>query len=225
MKPTVDRELTGSEMARLVARLLQPYRGWVAIILLATLIETAMSLAAPWPLKIIIDNVLGGHEPPHWLHDVAKWIPGHSVTRIAAVAAITSVIIAALGAVASYVDNYYTENVWQWVANDLRLHVYDHLEHLSLAYYATHQPAALLSTLTDDIDTIQDFAASATLDILVDVLAIAGMLGLMFWLNWDFALVAVAVAPLLLLFIARFKKAVRKATREVRHRQSDIKGE
>ncbi len=224
MKPTVDRELTGSEMARLVARLLRPYRGWVAIILLATLIETAMSLAAPWPLKIIIDNVLGGHEPPHWLHDVAKWIPGHSVTRIAAVAAIASVIIAALGAVASYIDNYYTENVGQWVANDLRLHVYDHLEHLSLAYYDTHQTAALLSTLTDDIDTIQDFAASATLDILVDVLAIAGMLGLMFWLNWDFALVAVAVAPLLLLFIARFKKAVRKATREVRHRQSDILG-
>jgi ABC-type multidrug transport system fused ATPase/permease subunit len=224
MKPTADRELTGSEMARLVARLLRPYRGWVAIILLATLIETAMSLAAPWPLKIVIDNVLGGHPPPLWLYDVAKWIPGHSVTRIAAVAAIASVIIAALGAVASYIDNYYTENVGQWVANDLRLHVYDHLEHLSLAYYDTHQTAALLSTLTDDIDTIQDFAASATLDILVDVLAIAGMLGLMFWLNWDFALVAVAVAPLLLLFISRFKKAVRKATREVRHRQSDILG-
>src|SRR5713101_3203881 len=224
MKPTEDGKLTGGDMVRLVARLLRPYRGWAAIILLATLIETAMSLAAPWPLKIILDNVLGGHKPPHWLHHVAKWMPSHSVIRIAAVAAIASVIIAALGALASYIDNYYTENVGQWVANDLRLRVYDHLEHLSLAYYDTHQTAALLSTLTDDIDTIQDFAASATLDILVDVLAIAGMLGLMFWLNWDFALVAVAVAPLLLLFISRFKKAVRKATREVRHRQSAILG-
>jgi subfamily B ATP-binding cassette protein MsbA len=224
MKPTEDGKLTGSDMGRLVARLLRPYRGWVAIILLATLIETAMSLAAPWPLKIIIDNVLGGHKPPLWLHDISKWIPGHSITRIAAVAAIASVIIAALGALASYIDNYYTENVGQWVANDLRLRVYDHLEHLSLAYYDTHQTATLLSTITDDIDTIQDFAASAALSILVDLLAIVGMLGLMFWLNWDFALVAVAVAPLLLLFIARFKKAVKKATREVRHRQADIVG-
>src|SRR5260370_42243052 len=104
MKPTVDRELTGSEMARLVARLLQPYRRWVAIILLATLIETALSLAAPWPLKIIIDNVLGGHEPPHLLHDVAKWITRHSVTRNASVASIASASSAAFGSVGSHVD-------------------------------------------------------------------------------------------------------------------------
>jgi len=224
MKPIEDGKLTGGDMVRLVARLLRPYRGWAAIILLATLIETAMSLAAPWPHKTTLDNVSGGHKPPHWLHHVAKWMPGHSVIRIAAAAALASVIIAALGALASYIDNYYTENVGQWVANDLRLYVYDHLEHLSLAYYDTHQTATLLSTVIDDIDTIQDFAASATLSILVDLLAIVGMLSLMFWLNWDFALVAVAVAPLLLLFTARFRKAVKQATREVRHRQSDIVG-
>ena len=38
------------------------------------------------------------------------------------------------------------------------------------------------------------------------------MLGLMFWLNWDFTLIAVAVTPFLLLFVSRFKKAVKKAT-------------
>src|SRR5258708_9977459 len=140
MKSTEDGKLTGSDMVRLVARLLRPYRGWVAIILLATLIETAMSLAAPWPLKIIIDNVLAGHKPPLWLHDIAKWIPGHSVIRIAAVAAFASVIIAALCALASYIDNYYTEKGGQWLANYLRLRVYDHPDPLSLPYYATHPP-------------------------------------------------------------------------------------
>src|ERR1700687_6412857 len=98
MKPTQDGKLTGGDMVRLVARLLRPYRGWAAIILLATLVETAMSLAAPWPLKIILDNVLGGHKPPHWLPHISKWIPGHSVIRIAAVAAIASVISAAISA-------------------------------------------------------------------------------------------------------------------------------
>src|SRR5262249_7221011 len=49
-----------------------------------------------------------------------------------------------------------------------------------------------------------------------------GMLGLMFWLNFDFTLIAVAVTPFLLFFVSRFKKAVKKATHEVRHRQSDI---
>src|SRR5215510_6540888 len=219
-----EGRLSTRDMFRLIARLLRPYRGWVAIILFATLIETAMSLAAPWPLKIILDNVLGGHHAPHWLRHAAKWMPEHSVMRIAALAALASVIIAAISALASYVENYYTESVGQWVANDLRLYVYDHLEHLSLAYYDTHQTSALLSTIIDDIETIQGFASEATLSILIDVLAIFGMLGLMFWLNWDFALIAVAVAPFLLLFVARFRRAVKRATREVRRRQSNIVG-
>ena len=54
-------------------------------------------------------------------------------------AAASLVLIAALGGLASYVDNYYTESVGQWVANDLRMRVYDHLERLSFTYYDTHQ--------------------------------------------------------------------------------------
>jgi subfamily B ATP-binding cassette protein MsbA len=102
------------------------------------------------------------------------------------------------------------------------MRTYHHLQRLSLAYYDSHQTGQLLSTITDDIQTIQSFASSATLGIFVDLLTIVGMLGLMFWLNWDFALMAVAVTPILLLFVSRFKKAVKKATHEVRHRQSDI---
>ena len=110
----------------------------------------------------------------------------------------------------------------QYVANDLRMRVYHHLDRLSLGYYDTQQTGNLLSTITTDISTIQNFASGATLGILVDLLTIVGMLGLMFWLNFDFALIAVGVTPFLLLFVMRFKKAVKKATHEVRHRQSDI---
>ena len=69
---------------------------------------------------------------------------------------------------------------------------------------------------------MQDFASSSTLSIVVDMMTIVGMLGLMFWLNWDFALIAVGVTPFLLLFVMRFKKAVKEATRDVRKRQSEI---
>src|SRR5882672_9895347 len=211
-------------MGRLIAQLLRPYRGWLAIIMVATGLETAMSLAAPWPLKIILDNVVEGRAPPAWLGHAASLLPGDSLMRMAAFAAVATVLIAALDALASYLDNYYTESVGQWVANDLRVRVYDHLEHLPLAYYDTHQTGTLLSTITDDIDTIQDFASSSTLGIAVDLLTIAGMVGLMFWLSWDFALIAVGVAPFLLLFVVRFRKAVKKATREVRRRESDLVG-
>ena len=216
--------MTTRDMIQLVARLLRPYRAWVALVLLATLLETGMSLAAPWPLKIILDNVLGEQKLPHFLRHLAKVLPGHHVARIAALAAVASVLVAAIGALASYVNNYYTENIGQWVANDLRLRLYDHLEHLSLTYHHRHRSSALLSTLIEDIDTIQDFASSKALNILVDLLAVTGMLCLMLYLNWDFALIATAVAPVMLLVVARLRKEVKKATREVRNRKSEILG-
>src|SRR5271155_2490249 len=210
-------------MIRLIRELLRPYRGQLVIILLAMLVETASSLASPWPLKVIIDNVVGSHKLPHGLDEIVRPMLEHgNKLRVAGLAALAFVLIALLGALASYIDNYYTESVGQWVANDLRLKTYHHLQRLSLGYYNTHETGTLLSTITTDIATIQDFASSSTLNILVDMLTIVSMLGLMFWLNWDFTLIAVAVTPFLLFFISRFKKAVKKATHEVRKQQSNI---
>jgi ABC-type multidrug transport system fused ATPase/permease subunit len=210
-------------MIRLIRELLRPYRGQLVIILLAMLVETAMSLASPWPLKVIIDNVVGNHKLPHGLDELVRPMLDHgNKLRVAGLAALAFVLIALLGALASYIDNYYTESVGQWVANDLRLKTYHHLQRLSLGYYNTHETGTLLSTITTDIATIQSFASSSTLNILVDMLTIVSMLGLMFWLNWDFTLIALAVTPFLLFFISRFKKAVKKATHEVRKEQADI---
>src|ERR1700730_1194252 len=212
----------GAGMAGLVVDLARPYRAWLVLILAAMLVETIAGLAGPWPLKIVIDDVVGHHSVPAW----AAWLLGPSLAgdgrALAAMAAASLVLIAVLGGLASYIDNYYTESVGQWVANDLRRRVYDHLECLSFGYYDAHQTGALLSTMTDDVSTVQDFVSSSTLSILIDVMTIVGMLGLMFWLNWDFTLLVVAVTPFLLLFVARFRRAVKKATREVRHRESDI---
>jgi len=54
-------------MTRLVLGLLRPYRGWLAIVFIAMLVEIATSLAAPWPLKLVLDDALGKHHLPHWL--------------------------------------------------------------------------------------------------------------------------------------------------------------
>jgi ABC-type multidrug transport system fused ATPase/permease subunit len=198
-------------LIRLIRTLVRPYRGTLSIILLAMIVQTIMSVAGPWPLKIVLDNVVGSHKLAPWLDDLLRPLLGSGTKmQIAAAAAIAAVIIAALGALASYVANYYTTSVGQWVANDLRMRTYHHLQQLSLSYYDQHQSGALLSTITADVQTIQAFASSSTLDIAVDLLTIVGMLFIMFWLNWDFTLIAVAVTPFLLLFVSRFKKAVKR---------------
>jgi subfamily B ATP-binding cassette protein MsbA len=206
----------------LVLDLLRPYRVGVAIVFAAMLVETAMALLAPWPLKIVIDNALGGHPLPAWL----AWVHDLGIDRtamgLALFAGLATLLIAVIDSVAGYIDAYWTESVGQYVAHDLRRRIYDQLNRLSLDFYAKHQVGPLLSTLTTDVDTVQDFASDATLSIVVDLMTIVGMVAIMFWLEWDFALIAVGVTPFLLIFVMRFKRAVKTATREVRKRQSDI---
>jgi subfamily B ATP-binding cassette protein MsbA len=202
--------------------LARPYRVWLFVILTAMLVETLTGLAAPWPLKIVIDYAVGHDRVPAWIVAVIGPRLAADWSGLAAMAAAGIVLIAVIGGVASYIDNYYTESVGQRVANDLRMRVYDHLECLSFTYYDTHQTGVLLSTITDDVKTVQDFISESTLSILIDSMTIVGMLGLMFWLNWAFTLLVVAIAPFLLLFVTRFRRSVKKATREVRRRESDV---
>ena len=202
--------------------LLRPYTGWLVIVFVAMLVEIAMSLAAPWPLKLVLDDALGKHQLPQWLAWAHDYGIGRHTLGVALFAGIATLVIAVIAAIATYIDNYYTTSVGQWVANDLRVRIYEHLHRLSLAYYDNAKTGALMSTITSDVSTVQGFASSSTLGIVVDLLTIVFMLGLMFWLDWDFTLIAIGVTPFLLMFVMRFKKAVKEVTRVVRVKQSEV---
>lgn len=207
-------------LSKMVYMQVRPYRKWILLIFAAMIIEALMDIASPWPLKLIIDNVIGTHTMPSWL----QWITVDDANKIAlaSTAAILLVVFAVIGAAAGYADSFFTESVAQYVANDTRLKVYHHLQKLSLEYYDTHQVGKILSTITTDVSTMQDFVSTTLLSILVDSLTIFGILTLMFFINWQFALVAIIVTPFLLIFVFRFKKAVKKSVHEVRKDESDM---
>ncbi|MDT5130975.1 MAG: hypothetical protein QOE41_286, partial [Mycobacterium sp.] len=186
------------------------------------LVQMAMSLAAPWALKIIIDSVAGSHRAPQWIEWLLPVLGGASKTHIAAAAGILTVLIAVVTGAAMYVGSYFTESLGQGVGNDLRVRLYHHLQQLSLAYYDTTRVGSLLSTLTSDVQTIQSFASASTLSIFTNTLTLVGMIVVMLLCRWDFALFAVTVTPLLALFVVRVNKAVRTAVKEVRSHQSDL---
>ncbi len=119
--PLADPEQR-AEMMGLIRDLLRPYRGSLAIIIAAMVVQSAMTLAAPWPLKIILDNVVVGRRLDPWMARLLKplLIHGHR-EHLAMLAALAVVLIAILNATASYLANYFTESVGQWVANDLRM--------------------------------------------------------------------------------------------------------
>jgi ABC-type multidrug transport system fused ATPase/permease subunit len=216
------RHQNSSTVPPLLRELLRPRRRTLFVILAAMLVQTAMSLAAPWPLKIIIDDVAGNHRPPQWIDWLLPILGGASKAHIAAAAAIVTVLITVVAGAGMYVASYVTETLSQSIGNDLRVRLYHHLQQLSLAYYDTHRVGAILSTLTGDVQTIQNFASASTLHIFANTLTVVGMIVVMLWLRWDFTLIALAVTPLLAVFVWRVNRAVRTAVKEVRTRQSDM---
>ena len=211
-------------MVRLVLQLVRPYRWLLIIVVAAMLLQAAMGVAAPWPLQIIIDSAVNTprHPVPRWATWFAPMLAHGDRMQVAALAAIIVLTVAIGSALAGYVGHYFIESVGQRVANDLRLRAYHHLHRLSLSYYDSQQVGTILSTLTTDVTTMQNFASQATVNIFVDVLIILGMVVVMFTLRWDFALIAVAVLPFLILFVLRVRRAVQKTIAEVRRIQGDM---
>ena len=186
------------------------------------LVQTAMSLAVPWPLKIVIDTVVGSHRQPQWINWLLTTVGADSKPHIAQAAGIATVLIAVVTGAAMYVVSCFTESLSQSIGNDLRVRLYNQLQKLSLAYYDTARVGTILSTLTSDVQTIQSFASAATLNIFTNTLTVLGMIVVMLLCRWDFTLIALAVTPLLAVFVLRVNKAIRTAVKEVRTHQSDL---
>jgi ABC-type multidrug transport system fused ATPase/permease subunit len=201
-------------------RLVRPYWKWVLIVMLAMLVETATSLASPWPLKIVLDSVFDSRPIPAAL---SRLIGGRDdPLALLNLAAGGTVLIALLQAVSAYLGAFYAVSIGQWIAHDLRQSVYAHLQRLSMSYYDRQQVGPLISTITDDINAVQDFASTSLLDLVIDSITIIGMLAIMFTLNWRFTLVALAATPLLAVFVFRLRSVIRRATHDVRKRQSEL---
>jgi ABC-type multidrug transport system fused ATPase/permease subunit len=207
-------------MPPLLRELLKPRLGTLAIILVAMLVQTAMSVAAPWPLKIVIDSTVGKRHQFQWIMHLLAMLGSNA--SIAAAAGIATVLIALVLGAALYVASYFTESLSQSIGDDMRLRLYQQLQRLSLAYYDNTRLGTILSTLTSDVQTIQSFASVSTLNIFTNTLTVIGMVVVMFMCRWDFTLIALAATPLLALFVLRVNRAIRKAVKEVRVHQSDL---
>jgi ATP-binding cassette subfamily B protein len=202
--------------------LLRPYWKRLTIAFIAVLVESGMDLLEPWPLKVVLDHVLGKKAMPVWLASAAGSFFGKSNLAVLNLAAVAVIIIAAIGAISSYTENYLTTTIGQWIMHDLRRTVYHHVQRLSLAYYDRQQTGDLISRVTGDIDAIQDFISSALLGILVDILTLVGMLGVMFYLDWEFTVIALSVTPVLFIVVYSFTRRIKKASRQVRKKEGEI---
>lgn len=204
---------------RFTLRLVSPHGGSLALVVAAMAVQTLARLASPWPLKVVLDSVLGSEPLPSML---AALVPDSPPVMVLNLAVGATIAIALVEATAGYVAAYASASVGQYVAHDLRQTVYAHLQRLSLSFFDRRQIGPLISTITDDVKAVQEFASQSLVTMVVDVLTIAGVLVVMLSLNWNFTLVALSVTPLLALFVYRLRHLLRTSTHDVRRRQAEI---
>jgi len=205
-------------------QLLRPHRKALAFGLVAIAGESIADLLTPWPLKIVLDNVLGQkHIKSHgWLDAVIQRVAGHGAMQILEFACIAVLAIAVLDALCTYGDKYITTSVGQWVTHDLRSRLYAQVQRLSLTYHDQNQTGDLISRVTTDIDSVQTFIVSGMLTMLVDIVTVVGMIGIMFYLNWQLTLIALIVVPPLFAIVYTYTRKVKKASRDVRKHESKL---
>jgi ATP-binding cassette, subfamily B, bacterial len=163
--------------------LLRPHRKVLIFALLAAVGEALADIAQPWPLKIVLDSVLH-HQSLHghgWLNHWVIHTVGGDKWAILELAALAALVIAVVGAGCSYIENYLTTSMGQWVSHDQRLTVYSHVQRLSLAYHDNKRTGDLISRVTSDIDSVRSFLISGLLDGVIDVLTLVGMISVMLY--------------------------------------------
>ena len=181
----------------------------------------AAELLEPWPLKIVLDYLLQSKEQPGWLSGVIGWM-GPDKLAVLNFAVLAVAVIAVVNALSSYLEKYLTTSVGQWVMHDLRRTLYHHIHRLSLAEHDQKRTGDLIGRVTSDIEAVQSFVTSALLGILTNILTLVGIIGVMLYLNWRFTLISLAIAPLLFLVVYFFTRRIKKASRDLRKKQSEL---
>jgi ATP-binding cassette, subfamily B, bacterial len=205
-----------------IRSLLQPHLGALALGFVAIAGESVANLLQPWPLKVVLDDVLRAKETHGWVMGLIRRAVGTDRMAILEFACAAVLGIAVLDAICTYGEKYLTTSVSQWVSYDLRLTIYEHVQKLSLAFHDQKRTGDLISRVTDDIEAIQSFIMNGLLGVLINAMTLIGMIGVMFYLNWKFTLIALSVVPILFAMVYTYTRRIKAASREVRKKEGEI---
>ena len=186
---------------RWMAGLLRPYRGRVALTVVAILAATGAGLAPPYLAGQAID---------------AGIVTGDT-------SALTLIVVAFLGvaaifALATYAQTYLVGWVGTRALQDLREHVFAHLQSMSIGFFTRRSPGVLISRMTNDIEALNQLLTSGVTTLFSSVLTLIGVVVIMFALDVKLALVTFLTFPLVALASVVFRVASHGAYRETREK-------
>lgn len=200
----IGKAYDGRLMSRFV-RYVLPYR-WAVVTALCLLpISAAARLAQPWLMKIAIDEYI-----------VAGRMEGLPLVA----AGFLALILAE--AFITFVEVCLLQYLGQKVMFDLRMELFDHVQRLPVSFFDRTPTGSLVTRLTSDVEVLGEMFAAGIITVMGDILFLAGIVGVMLWMNLKLSLVTFAVLPVLIWVAFTFRIKMRRAFREVRARLANL---
>lgn len=193
-----------------VLRYLRPYRLGVFLVILATILVTAMNLVGPWLIRRLVGMIELGA--------TLSTDTSRSVLYLA-ILLLGSYVARAFG---QFVTSYGAHSVaWRLVA-DIRVMIYEHLQKLSLRYYSDKQTGQLMSRVVNDTANLEPLLAHAVPDVVVNFLTLLGIAFILFRLNPKLAVMTLVPIPLLAYVTVSFSKKIRPAFRDAQQSLAEL---
>ena len=179
-----------------------------------TILLTAASLASPWPLKLIIDELLINRQSPFQLD-------GGDLFLLALVVGLI-LLIAAVSAGAEYYSEIWLRKSGEEIVHDLRVALYDHLQRLSLAFHDTQKKGNLVTRVTGDVNSVGQLFSESLGEIVSAVLLLVGMAIVSFIVDPILALATLCVTPFLFVVTSKYKGRLKDLARRQRREEGEI---
>jgi ATP-binding cassette, subfamily B, multidrug efflux pump len=201
-------KLYDARAARRLIRYLGPYKRMVAVALVLTGGLNLTRQVGPLLTKWAIDD---------YVKPASEGVMGlegafHGIAILTLVYILSLAVTLGVG----YFQDVLLNTIGQRVMYDLREQIFGKLQTIEVAFYDSNPVGRLITRLTTDVDALNELFTSGLVEVLGDVVLIAGALGMMFYFNWRLALVSLTVVPLLVAATAWFRRGAREGFRQVR---------
>jgi ATP-binding cassette, subfamily B, bacterial len=181
---------------------------------LSAVVLALTDLARPWPLKLVIDYIVLGHQ--------SQFTVGSSELLILAGIAGFVLAIAVVAAVAENLSNLWLQQAGERISHDMRVSLYDHLQRLSLGFHERRQKGDLVTRVTGDANAVGDLFSSSLGNVVQASVLLLGMLTVTIILDPVLALVWLAVVPFLAVVAFGFRRRIKAAARRQRSEEGAI---
>jgi ATP-binding cassette, subfamily B, bacterial len=176
---------------------LRPYRGRVAAILALSLLEIGLAALAPWPLKAVVDSVLGAHPLPSLVAGPAQALSGGNTTALLVVIVVAGLLLQLASEIVLMAHTQMQVSTAQRIVYDLRLSLLSHLQALPLRHHVAARTADGVYRLETDAYCINDLVIGGVFPLAMAAIKLAVMFVILVRLDLTLALLSLVVIPFL----------------------------